>query len=158
MYFRLCWLVARSYNLNNAHSFVAVLVNQSDRRYTVVKELWLHKQTSPSGCALGIGLFTAIIPLPVDNYNAYLGYGLLVSMIGKRDSIFCLTMCSLQEISKSTMLAICPLSCIALFRHPLGIAAPSFFSIRTTSRVNTLLVVRMGGSGCLCRLYPLLGL
>ena len=42
------------------------LVNQSDRRYNtyqlVAKELWLRKQTSPSGCALGIGSFTAIIP------------------------------------------------------------------------------------------------
>ena len=42
------------------------LVNQSGRRYNtyqlVVKELWLRKQTSPLGCALGIGSFTAIIP------------------------------------------------------------------------------------------------
>lgn len=53
-----------------------MLLNRSDRRYyniyqLVVKELWLriHKRTSTSGCALGIGLFTAIIPqLPVDNY------------------------------------------------------------------------------------------
>ena len=31
--------------------------------------VWLRKQTSPSGCALVIGLFTAIIPgQPVDNY------------------------------------------------------------------------------------------
>ena len=29
-----------------------------------------HKQTSPSGSGLGIGLFTAIIPChPVNNYN-----------------------------------------------------------------------------------------
>ena len=53
-----------------------MLLNQSDRRYyniyqLVVKELWLciRKRTSTSGCALGIGPFTAIIPrLPVDNY------------------------------------------------------------------------------------------
>ena len=41
-------------------------VDQSDRRYNtyqlVVKELWRGKQTSPSGFALGIGSFTAIIP------------------------------------------------------------------------------------------------
>ena len=53
------------------------LVNQSDRRYNtyqpVAKELWLRKQTSPSGCALGIASFTAMIPwLPVDNYNILL--------------------------------------------------------------------------------------
>ena len=35
----------------------------------VAQELWLHKQTSPSGFALWIGSFTAIIPgHPVDNY------------------------------------------------------------------------------------------
>ena len=38
----------------------------------VVKELWRRKQTSPSGSALGIGSFTAIIPgQPVDNYYLY---------------------------------------------------------------------------------------
>ena len=34
------------------------------------KELWRRKQTSPSGSALRIGSFTAIIPRhPVNNYN-----------------------------------------------------------------------------------------
>ena len=37
--------------------------------WLVAKELWLRKQTSSSGCALGLGLFTAIIPCqPVNNY------------------------------------------------------------------------------------------
>ncbi|MCG8625548.1 MAG: hypothetical protein MJE68_26560, partial [Proteobacteria bacterium] len=39
----------------------------------VAKELWQRKQTSPSGCALGIGSFTAIIPWPpVNNYNLHM--------------------------------------------------------------------------------------
>ena len=42
------------------------LVNQSERRYNtyqlVATELRLRKQTSPLGCALGIGSFAAITP------------------------------------------------------------------------------------------------
>ena len=35
----------------------------------VAQKLWQHKQTSPSGFALGIGSITAIIPgHPVDNF------------------------------------------------------------------------------------------
>ena len=49
-----------------------------------------------------------------------------------------------------------PLSCIALFRKPHGVVAPSLFSMRTTSCINTLLAV-LAGSCSSCRLY-LLGL
>ena len=40
--------------------------------WLVAKELWLRKQTSSSGCTLGLGSFTAIIPCqPVNNYNFF---------------------------------------------------------------------------------------
>jgi len=44
--------------------------------WLVAKELWLCKQTSSSGCTLGLGLFTAIIPCEPVN-NCYLAPPLL---------------------------------------------------------------------------------
>ena len=55
------------HNLDDQH-FVSPQVVTSDS--LVAKELWQRKQTSPSGSALGIGSFTAIISChPVNNNN-----------------------------------------------------------------------------------------
>jgi hypothetical protein len=51
--------------------------------WLVAKELWLRKQTSPSSCALGIGLFYCHNSLaPVYNYNVIPGdFGALGGII-----------------------------------------------------------------------------
>lgn len=81
-----------------------------------------------------------------------LGYGLLLSITGKHDSIFCLTISSFHEVSKSTIFAIRPSSCKAPLRQPFGTQSPSLSLISTTSRVNILLADRTGAlaSGGLC--------
>ena len=63
------------HNLDDQHFVLPQVVAKYISYSLVAKELWRRKQTSPSGSALGIGSFTAIIPWhPVNNYNLMPGY------------------------------------------------------------------------------------